>query len=259
MYYQQLYELWAPPGGLWTPWVKPVLFAQLQSNPAEHKFPGDWRQRPIGWAPSPADRTAIIIDLPGADSVLTALALADKGYRPVPLFNCCLGPSPVLNLTPVVDALNLGNEVLSKLAIPYHAPPAFVIDSRRSKGDTEPTPGKFDNRWVVLPQDFPSARFMLSHGVQQAVVAHHRVGQPETDLAHVLRRWQEAGINILRVNPMRDERPAPLQVARPSHFREMWYTFLATVGLRRNAAGGFGSAIPIPSSSDSTGYRGGFG
>ena len=42
-----------------------------------------------------------------------------------------------------------------------HAPPAFLLDSDRMKAPA-PDPGRFDNRWLVFPQDFPSAAFLRS-------------------------------------------------------------------------------------------------
>jgi hypothetical protein len=262
MFYEQLYETWAPSVGIWTPWVKPVLFAQMQKQPMGHAPLGDWRQFDLTWVPRPGDAAVIVVDLPGTESVLMGLALAERGFRPVPLYNCCTGPLPVLDVRGVVDALAEGGEVLRSLALPFDAPPAFLLDSRRDKGDVAPAPGKFDNRWITLPQDFPSATLLQSRGYRQAVVVQHRQ-YPQDDLAHVLRRWQEGGIAIGQVDPSAGGarttglRVQTIKVDRPSSFRAMWYAFMVTMGLRRSSAGGFGGVIPVPSEGGS--YHGGFG
>ncbi|HEY9421285.1 MAG TPA: hypothetical protein VIW92_07725, partial [Thermoanaerobaculia bacterium] len=89
-------------------------------------------------------------------------------------------------------------------------------------------------------------------GIRQIVLLQpQRPGhgdQPQDDLAHALRRWQEAGIAIYLQDPDRDEPPRPLDVRRPSSFRSLFYRALALAGLRRNSAGGFGGIIPQPSS-----------
>jgi hypothetical protein len=86
------------------------------------------------------------------------------------------------------------------------------------------------------------------------LLQEQRLGdQPKPDLAHVLRRWQEAGIELYLQDPAGYEAPQPMDVKLPSRFRSLVYRVLALSGLRRNSAGGFGSVIPQPSSS-SGGY-----
>ena len=108
-------------------------------------------------------------------------------------------------------------------------------------------PGRFDNRWMVFPQDLPSASFLLSRGLSRAVVLQRQTGQPAEDLSHALLRWQEAGIEILALDPASDSSPQPLAIQKPSRFRALWQRALAIGGLKRNSAGGFGMVIPIPS------------
>ena len=45
------------------------------------------------WIPPAEDNVAVVLDLPGADGVWTGVALAARGYRPVPLYNAVPGPT----------------------------------------------------------------------------------------------------------------------------------------------------------------------
>src|SRR5262245_6521195 len=103
---EELFEIWAPPNSRWSPWVKPVLFACMDTEPQlpaptakviipEQVLPTtavyhfDTTQVP------PIERNvALVLDLPGAEGVRAGLALASQGYRPVPLYNAVPGPIP---------------------------------------------------------------------------------------------------------------------------------------------------------------------
>lgn len=265
----QLFETWAPPGSVWSLWAKPALFANIAANIVITGSPAAGQEPP----PPPSSpreetrlrvledsATAFVLDLPGAQSVELGLALARAGYQPVPLFNTAHHPSALVNVRPVLDQLNAGAEELRRLGTRPGAPPAFLLDAGRSTL-SPPSPGMFDNRWIVFPQDFPSATFLLSQGIRRVVLLQKASpsGQPRGDLAHVLRRWQEAGVEIYLQDPAVDEPPRPLTVQRPSSFRSLAYRALALFGLKRNSAGGFGSIIPMASSGGGFGGGGGGG
>lgn len=241
---QQLFETWAPLDSAWSRWAKPALFTNMvQGMPSPPASP---REEPRLRALEDSS-TAFVLDLPGAQSVELGLSLARAGYRPVPLFNTADHPAAVVNVRLVLDQLRAGAEEIQRLPVRPGEPPAFLLDSERGTGS--PSPGKFDNRWLVFPQDFPSATFLLSQGIRRVVLLQRASpsGQPQEDLAHVLRRWQEAGVEIFLQDPAVDEPPRPLVVERPSRFRGLAYRAFALFGLKRNSAGGFGSIIPVPS------------
>jgi hypothetical protein len=196
--------------------------------------------------------------MPGARSVEIGLGLARAGYRPVPMFNTAYHPSAIVPVEPILRRLQEGEAEIRSLVIPADAPPAFLLDAKRLDPSAPPAPGKFDNRWAVFPQDFPSASFLLSRHIRRVVVLQSEAlqGKPRLDLAHVLLRWREAGIELYVQDPDGTEAPRPLQVDRPSAFRSLFYRALTLAGLRRSSAGGFGSIIPVPSSSSG---RSGFG
>jgi hypothetical protein len=244
---ETIYAYWAPTESIWTPWVKPVLFAQLKKPPAGPLDGASWKGMNIDFAPPVVERTALIIDLPGDLPLAYGLALAHRGYRPVVLYNCCDGPMPAIDLQQCLLTLCKGEQALARLSLARDAPPVFLLDSRRRRGERFPGPGTFNNRWITLPQDFPSGNFMQANGIRRAAFIQAEPGQPADDLAHVLRRWQETGMQILGgtlSGPLRD-----IKVSKPWGFRYAWYGLLATIGLRANDAGGFGARVPVPQSS----------
>lgn len=94
---RSVFHAWAPPGAAWSPWVKPVTFASLDSAaaPAPGTAAATVRARPpvdVSWAPPAAGDTAVVVDLPGEAGVWAGLALAGLGYRPIPLYNAVPGP-----------------------------------------------------------------------------------------------------------------------------------------------------------------------
>ena len=272
---------------VWSPWVKPVLFAHLTSDiifralgdTTVEVTPAD-----VGGVPRATQTTAVVVDLPGASSITTGLALVDLGYRPIPVYNSVpillreasapaipVVPDPPLDPTapdPTLVTLNLTSEVargprtvvdmypivrqlvhvaqsesLKRLSL--HAPPAFLLDSRRRGAGSTCLPGDFDNRSISLPTDFPSANLLLANRIRDVIVIQEQQGETQQDLAHTLRRWQEAGIRILALVP--GQSPEPIVVSRPPRFRHIWYGLLARMGLRQNPLGGYGGFLPVAS------------
>ena len=237
----EIYPVWAPPEAVWSRWAKPVLFAEASLPPPAP---------PLEIAPPDlhADQqTMVIVDLPGAESVAAGLALARAGFRPVPLYNTSFHPAALVDVSPILAGLAGGARELASITLFQEATPAFLLDANRLAPGKAALPGKFDNRWVVFPQDFPSSNFLLSRGVRRVVVLWNETGTLPEDLSHVLLRWQKAGLEIGSARP--GSVPQALTVTRPSGFRHLWYVALLLLGLRRNSAGGFGSIVPTPSSS----------
>ena len=256
---QEVFAVWAPQDSIWSPWVAPVLFAQTywDIQPSDPVAP-----QPLPWLQPAMTETALVIDLPFAGSVEVGFAAAAHGFRPVPLYNASPGP-PVVGLTPgaqgvsnaavdmrpIVGAIGRITSSLKALNLPADAPPAFLLDSNRLLGTTRPVnPGMFDNRWMVFPQDFPSASFLLANGIQKALLVQKDQREPQDDLAHTLLRWQEGGIAILSKKLDDNAAPVAITVKRPSKYRAAWYRALAQIGLRRSSGGGFGSYTPVASS-----------
>ena len=252
---QEVWEAWAPEHAWWSPWAKPVLIAQLRPEQCAHRVSLDWQSVDVSGLPTSSDRAAIVIDLGGADSVLYAMALAKRGFRPVPLFNACSGPNAIVPVEGLQAAMIEAASELAAMAIDNHAPPAFLLDANRLEDTEKARPGQFDNRWMTFPQDFPSGSLLIARQIEMAVLLQDgsRVGE---DLAHVLLEWKDAGIR-LQLHNRKPGTAQSLTVLRPHGYRALWHRALAVLGLKRNSAGGFGSLIPEPVPEG--GYRGGHG
>jgi hypothetical protein len=240
---EECYEIWAPDNGLWSPWAKPVLFTEAPPARRIEASPASGAPGP-SWLPDARRDLAVVVDLPGAESVLTGLALARRGFRPVPLYNgnAGYGMVPTVPVDDIAHLLFERADLLREQRLAPEAPPAFLLDANRDRG--APIPGVFDNRWVVLPQDFPSATFLLANGIREVLILQHNALEPDTDLAHVLLRWQRAGVHMRVAAALAGGGPVELVVHPPSLFRRAWYGAIALLGLRRSNVGGFGAHVP---------------
>jgi hypothetical protein len=234
------FAAWAPDGVSWSEWAKPIAFVQADFARSSSSA-GDEPLPSI--PPAVSAQSVVIADLPGAEAVNAGLALAERGLRPVPLFNGTSGPSPVIDVEPITRALIRGADRLTRLSLPSDAAPAFLLDARRS-GPMVPQPGSYDNRWVVLPQDFPSGALLASRGLRHATLIQRGHLAIPPDLAHVLRRWQEHGIAVRVLDLETGRFEDNVKVPKPSGFKHAWYAAITLFGLRRSNVGGFGSTIP---------------
>ena len=197
-----------------------------------------------------------MLDLPGPEGALLGLELAIRGYRPVPLYNAV--PLPIwepqfdsvtgrpvaaVPVLPILAALRGGAAILAQIPLPPEAPPVFLLDAHRRAEGRKMLPDEFDNRSVCFTTDFPSANFLSAQRIRTVVLAQRSGDQPQLDLAHVLRRWQQAGVAIQLKRMDTPGPPVPCEIRRPSWFGAMFQRALAMVGLRRGEAGGFGAWI----------------
>ena len=250
MHNDAAFKIWAPDQSPWSAWAKPVLFSYLDAYPAEAALE---IPQIADWCPSLESKTALVIDLPSVESVAFGLALAQSGYRPVPLYNAVPLPSgeliqdlslrralAVVEVTPIICALVKGIGVLDTLDLPEDAPPVFLLDANRHGSDSVP-PDLFDNRSICFTTDFPTANFLLAHNIERMVLVQKYRAEPKSDLSHVFRRWQDGGLQLARVGIAEPTQPETFHVRRPAWFGAMFQRALAAVGLRRNSAGGFGA------------------
>jgi hypothetical protein len=209
----------------------------------------------IGWAEQRQSDAMIILDLPGVAGIIEGLALCELGFRPIPLYNGTTPPShlpldcEVVPSKEIFTHLRPGAQIIKKSDLRPDSPPAFLLDSRRLsyRGSVV---GRYDNRWCVFPQDMPSADFIKGQGIRTVIV---RAAFIQSDLAHILRRYQDGGLGVfLCSNP--DVQPSLFHVEKPSRFRSLAYRTSTLRLLKANSGGGFGGFIPIPE--ESSGYSG---
>lgn len=237
---EHTFAAWSPPGVIWSEWAKPAAFVRAGEVTGEAAPDAHLPQ-----LSTPLDAaSAVIVDLAGAEAVHAGLVLADRGFRPVPLFNGTSGPMPVIDVLPITRALVSGAERLRQRAIAEMAVPAFLLDSRRKGAGIAIKPGVYDNRWVTLPQDFPSGALLVSRGITAVTLIQRGGLSIAPDLAHVLRRWQGHGMTVRVVDLDTGQVADRVTVARPSGFKLAWYAAVALLGLRRSNVGGFGSHVP---------------
>jgi hypothetical protein len=232
----------------WSSWTKATLFdpkamLSLQSDRDQATTLLEEAEKTIAGTaladlrPSSAGgRTCIVIDQPVEISVALGAAMSRRGFAPVPLFNGAYArEAPLVTTHAIVQALvDLADRVMFKA----EAPPAFLLDSNRRQG--VPEPGRFDNRWIVFPQDFPSGGRLIAAGIREcAVLAERSVVQD--DLSHVLCRFEDAGMEIQDVGGVAK---TPARMLAPRWYRSTFYRNAALSRLRPNPYGGFGAVVP---------------
>ncbi|HWZ88609.1 MAG TPA: hypothetical protein VNW92_07160 [Polyangiaceae bacterium] len=252
---EEVFEVWAPSGMRWSPWVKPVLFALLAETlePLQPtlvvEIDDRWLEPPasaqgIGGI-APSSPGAVVVDLPGPKSVAAGLRLATLGYRPVPLFNALPGgPEALVDVAAIQDSLASAAELLRGRILPVDAPPAFLLDSQRRTARHLVAAGRFDNRSVVLSTDFPSGDSLAEAGVRHVTLLRSGSLNPGGDLLSVLAAWNERGIAIQVKDTDTVAPAAPCSLPRWPGLSRFWFQTLGRVGLRRQPSGEFGGTIP---------------
>ena len=256
---KEVYNIWAPENSIWTEWAKPVLFEKKQINDFESFI---LKIHNICWLKNFSQNTAVIVDLPDEKSVEESLALAYMGYRPVPLFNGRCSPNlkdMIIDVNNLSKALYAGQDQLTSINIKNDAPPVFMLDSRRMKAWGR-SPGMYDNRWCVFPQDMPPASFLVKQNINNLIVRTELTKtfflkvfyeyEIQQDLSHILYRYQEAGINIQlscaenSAAKSDNDEVENTTIIKPPQYKSIFYRFNVTIGLSKNTAGGFGRQIP---------------
>jgi len=241
----RIFEIWAPQEGLWSPWAKPILFTNLLKEEEPLSFMA------ASWLSFVDPKMMIILDLEGDKAVKEALGLALLGYRPVPLYNGSLNTERInarakekyrmaVDPTAISKALYSGSRDLALLEIPENAPPVFMLDSIRHSGKIF-IGTIFDNRWIVFPQDFPSADFLKNQGISKVLVRSDNMNE---DLLHILYRYREKGLEILTCNDSGVMKEYLMPI--PQSFRKAVYRSKALLNFASNATGGFGRKAIIP-------------
>ncbi|MBA3687207.1 MAG: hypothetical protein H0W72_18460 [Planctomycetes bacterium] len=191
---------------------------------------------PLPWLPPPGD-TALVFDLPGLEGIVAGLAVAARGYRPVPVYTSCTGQHEIVQTRPLLWGLLQAADTLERLRLPIAAPPAFLLDARRLSGS--PQQGRFDNRSVVTAEDLPTAYRLRRSGIVRVVVVRYALLE---DLSTVLRLWRKDGIIVEGCQSL-DKTPELLDLRR-RWLRTLKQRLFVWFRMQRTSAGGFGAHNP---------------
>lgn len=246
---EEALAIWAPDNSPWSHWTKPVLFA-FMSDPISDVPPTPRAE----WNVPLLKDAALLVELPGEKGVETGIALAQSGYRPIPLYNACpyeadsaglstssSAPS-VIDVVPILRALERETRGLRAIAIPDSAPPAFLLDANRKNATFSPQIGWFDNRSILRESDLPTADYLKANGITQVILIWSNQ-KLQTDLRAVLLSWQDAGIAIAEQASQVPWSPSNFSVPRPSALKVWWNKLLLRFGYRLNSSGSFGRFV----------------
>ena len=191
---KEIYKIWAPTGKKWVDWVRPVPFVAMNECVKMYDF-SDFTIPEIDYIDSHFEGAALIVDLPGVESVKEGIALAKHGYRPIPIYNGTI-EQPESRATvdnqSVAMGLALGAVPLAQIEIENDALPAFLVDSNRMNRFKMEI-ALFDNSWDVYHQDLPSAEYFLENGIHKIIV----IGQTfSKDLKKIFYEFQKKKIEI---------------------------------------------------------------
>lgn len=156
--------------------------------------------------------TAIIIDLPGNDSVKEGIALAKIGFRPIPIYNGTneqKGAMATVNNHAIELGLIKGALELKKIELDNNAPPAFLLDYNRTnryKMDVS----VFDNSWDIYDQDMPSEEYFVDNGINKIIVRGESI---QKDLSKILYKFQKKRLKILLTDGY--EKPKEVTIRKP--------------------------------------------
>ena len=191
---RELFKIWAPAGKKWVDWVRPVPFVEMKDHSKDYKL-AKFEPQPIKFSIENYKDAAIIVDLPGGESVSTGIELAKLGYRPIPIYNGTMeqaGARATVDNQSIGVALAWGATMLSEIEIKDDALPAFLTDSNRLnryKMEDE----LFDNSWDVYYQDLPSAEYFLKNGLKKIIIIGDFYAK---DLKRIFKGFQKKGMEI---------------------------------------------------------------
>jgi hypothetical protein len=200
----ETFLVWANPDSPWSAWVKPVLFAFEYDHPSV-ALPAPTSDP--SWLPSGGTGDGARRRPAGREGVVVGMALARRGYRPIPLYNALPAPFDggrghriAVDVLPIVAQLMAATNTLRALPLAADAPPAFLLDANRRRARSNLEVGDFDNRSVCFPTDFPSAERLRESGIQRVIVIERGDG-PDVDLARVLAAWEAGGNHAAAPRP----------------------------------------------------------
>jgi hypothetical protein len=207
---------WQLPTALpWSRYEKLTLLTYLADQPQTAEMPAVENLEIVRRATAAAERLAMvglpegtlwIVDLRGAASVAfgaTLSRLSAAPVAPVLTFNNWPADNEVVPAEQTLAAL-VSMRPRPLVPIGGQATPVFLLDAwRLALRDKAPDPEAVDNRYMLLPSDFPDAATLRSLGIHRVVyvVEDRRASATEEDDVHeVALDYQNAGIHLSLVD-----------------------------------------------------------
>ena len=209
---RDIFKIWAPAGVKWADWVRPVPFVAINEETKGYKI-FDNTIPSLDYISNLSNDTAIIVDMPGYDSVKDGLALAKLGFRPIPIYN---GTNEQDGAIATVDnhtievALMWGAVELERIELANDAPPAFLLDTNRMHR-YKMNISVFDNSWDIYDQDIPSAEYFLKNNITKIIIRGESI---QKDLNKILYKFQKKGIEIFFTNGYEVPKKVPIKKPR---------------------------------------------
>jgi len=246
---EEALSIWAPEGSPWSHWTKAVLFSFMSDQIPDIAPSGG-----VAWKVPLLNDAVLLVELAREKGVEIGISLSRSGYRPIPLYNACpygldateaeasASAFAVIDVMPIMRALERETKTLKAIALPDSAPPAFLLDANRKNAGFSPERGWFDNRSIIRESDVPSADYLKESGFRQIIVIRAN-RELQTDLQAVLLSWQDAGLAIAEQTPDSPWSPVIVVVPRASTVKLWWNKFLVAFGYRLNSSGSFGRFV----------------
>lgn len=191
---KEIYRIWAPCGKKWVDWVRPVPFICINEYSRMY-INTNFTIHNINYLDENYEGAAIIIDLPGIESVMEGIGLAKKGYRPIPIYNGTIeqkGSRATVDNQTVGMALAWGALQLNEMEIRDDALPVFLLDRNRMNRFKMQI-SLFDNSWDIYHQDLPSADYFIENDIKKIIVIGESISK---DLKKIFYEFQKKEIQI---------------------------------------------------------------
>ena len=194
---KEIYKIWAPENDKWSGWVRPVPFVGINDKSKQY-VNSNVSLPAIEYAEELTEKTAIIVDLPGRDSLLEGLSLAKIGYRPVPTYNGTMeqkGARATVDNQSIGEMLLWGATALADMELEEDLPPAFLLDKNRLQR-YKLNGAIFDNSYDVYSQDLPTAEYFVNNGINRIIVVCDSLSK---DLKKILKTYKKKKLVVKEV------------------------------------------------------------
>ena len=191
------FRIWTPSDSVWSGWVKPIPFVMYDLENQCSSLVTPLKIPQLLYTNEVRANTAMMVDLHDISAIEEGIALAQLGYRPVPVYNGTCPPCGSIALIEnrgIMNALVMGAKLLENIEFSNFALPTFLLDSNRVFRCRKNSP-IFDNGYDIYAQDLPSADFFIKQQISKIIVRcnNHFIND---DIKIILYKYQQKGIKI---------------------------------------------------------------